>query len=95
MIKHTRNKESHYLLCIYDEKDNMLDFERIGLKTLEGSYKHFLKFVSKYKLENYERSYRKTNNNPSKIVIKENDYNNEITLIVITYEQFKNDLKTI
>ena len=95
MIKHTRNKNTHYLISIYDNKGKLLDFERIGLKTLEGAYKHFLKFVSKYKLENYERSYRKTNNNPSKIVIKEHDYNNEITLIVITYEQFKNDLKTI
>ena len=42
MIKHTRNKNTHYLISIYDNKGKLLDFERIGLKTLEGAYKHFL-----------------------------------------------------
>ena len=95
MIKHTRNKDTHYLISIYDNRGKLLDFERIGLKTLEGAYKHFLKFIIKYKLENYERCYNKTSNEPSKIVIQESDYICENPLITITYEQFKSDLKTI
>lgn len=95
MIKHTRNKDTHYLISIYDNKGKLLDFERLGLKTLEGAYKHFLKFIKKYTLENYERCYNKTNNEPSKIIIQETDYNYSNQLVVISYEQFKNDLNTI
>jgi len=48
---------NHFIISIHDEKNRLLNFERISLKTADGSYNHFINFIKSYGLENYKHSF--------------------------------------
>lgn len=89
------SKDDHFILSIYSKNGKLLDFERVSLKTAENSYKHILKFIKKYGLENYEACYNKTNSEPEKIVMSYQEYDpcKETVIFEKTYDEFLKDLK--
>lgn len=88
------SKDNHFIVIIKDSNDRTLEFERFDLKTAQGSYNSFLKFINHYGLENYQRGFNK-GAYPEKVVLQYLEYEpyKETTIFEKSYNEFLKDLK--
>lgn len=84
---------NHFIISIHDEKNRLLDFERISLKTAKGSYNHFINFIKSYGLENYKNNF---NFGSVATTLKMQHISfepyNEKTVFVKSFDEFLTDL---
>ena len=94
--------KNHFIVSIYDNKNRILEFERFGLKTAQGSYNSFIKFIRKYGLEKYESGFNTIGLEyikgiPHKLIVSYQSYEPNVESIIFekSYDEFISDLKSI